>query len=171
MALNSLLQLSSTKIQKNLRRYSIKFCLEIRELAHRLNQEDLLWVVDEFLGHKFAAFLNYFSEWWSELYLKDPGINNFVGLEDYSDIILDYPDMTKEEMATVLSLDLNAEKERLSLFIKVWAEYRPEERTESITQLYAKLENSKKDKNKVIAFVCSGLESSNIYFYDPEVSV
>ena len=46
-------------------------------------------MVDEFLGHKFAAFLNYFSEWWTESYLKDPDINDIVGLEDYPDITLE----------------------------------------------------------------------------------
>ena len=107
-------------------------------------------MVDEFLGHKFAAFLNYFSEWWTESYLKDPDINELVGLEDYPDIIQDYPDMIEEEMETVLSLNLNVQKERLLLFIKVWADYRPDERVKSMNRLYEKLEKSvNKEKEKV----------------------
>ena len=58
------------------------------------------------------------------------------------------------------------------LFIKVWADYKPERRVESLTQLYEKLEKPmNKERDKVIVFACSGLESSNLYFYDPEVGV
>ena len=171
MTFESLLTQSSTMIQKNLHKYNIRFCLEIRELAQQLNQEHLLWVVDEFLGHRFVAFLNYFSEWWTESYLEDPGINGWV-TKDYPDIIQDYPDMTEEEMLTVLSLNLNVQKERLLLFIKVWADYKPERRVESLTRLYEKLEKPmNKERDKVIVFACSGLESSNLYFYDPEVGI
>lgn len=172
MTFKSLLTLSSIVIQKNLHKYNIRFCLEIRELAKQLNQEHLLWAVDEFLGHKFAAFLNYFSEWWTESYLKDPDINELVGLEDYPDIIQDYPDMTEEEMETVLSLNLNIQKERLLLFIKVWADYRKDERMKSLNRLYEKLDKSvNRRKDKVIVFAFSGPESSDLYFYDPEVKI